>query len=165
VETLEDRVQLGDTLLGLSVVTLGGFGFISWDTTLTLGPNASERRWQDDPFSGGKAADPVAAALVLTERLPSGEASGATISDHTPTNRMRQDAETFSLAMSWNADALAGPRAVYRLGGRDFLVSPGSGLTFGETGAGSVVPWKYDDKAIFPLEGRQLHRQDAVLER
>src|SRR5207245_9697433 len=89
VEALEDRVQLGDTLLGLSVVTLGGLGFASWDTALALAPCASEGEWQDGPFSLWEAADPVA-SMALTKRSPSDEAGSATITGRTPSNLMTQ---------------------------------------------------------------------------
>ena len=40
LELLEDRLPLGDTVLGLSVVTLAGLGFSSLDAPPLLGPTS-----------------------------------------------------------------------------------------------------------------------------
>ena len=51
LEALEDRIQLGDTLLGLTVVALGEFGFALQDTPLVLAPSETEHREQDSLLS------------------------------------------------------------------------------------------------------------------
>src|SRR5438067_4443718 len=50
LEVLEERVQPGDTLLGVCVVALAGLGRSTLDTPLPLEPDRQDCRWQAGPL-------------------------------------------------------------------------------------------------------------------
>src|SRR5437879_7201862 len=93
VETLEDRVQLGDTLLGLSVVALGGLGTAFWGTPLALAANGPEHEGQDPLFSSWEATESLG-SMAVTRRPSSEESSTAMISDRSPSDLVPQTAAT-----------------------------------------------------------------------
>src|SRR5207237_9671068 len=77
LELLEDRVQLGDTILGLSAVALWGFNSLAFDAACLLDSAAHGSGWHDRPATSWEAA----AGSSLADS-PSQAGGGASMADH-----------------------------------------------------------------------------------
>src|SRR5438105_4306206 len=78
LELLEDRIQLGDTVLGLSAVALWGVDFPSVDTPFVLDSAKHDRDWHHGIFSSLDAVP----SLSLTDSR-NDVAGSESSSDHT----------------------------------------------------------------------------------
>jgi hypothetical protein len=113
---LEDRIQLGDTLLGLSAVALWGLGSVSLDARLAPEPGASADGWHDGRVSRQHVDGSVPAVVLLTNagnHAVRDTASG----DHTTGATAKAMTTEFGPPIDMRDDELAGPIAFHRLGG------------------------------------------------
>src|SRR5207245_9922159 len=83
LEVLEDRIQLGDTILGLSAVALWGLDFPSGDAPLLRDAAERDREWHPALFSG---LDTLA-LLSLADGRNHEASSGSTADDHVHASR------------------------------------------------------------------------------
>ncbi len=80
LELLEERVQLGDTILGLSAVALWGLDFSSLDVPLALDSSGDHVRWD-----GGLFSSPDAVASLSLADSRNYVAKSAASADHAVT--------------------------------------------------------------------------------
>src|SRR5438270_10371292 len=60
LESLESRVQPGDTLLGISVVALQAFACTSWAPLVVVAPEGSELAMPAGPWADSAVVNPLA---------------------------------------------------------------------------------------------------------
>src|SRR5438132_3071217 len=119
LELLEDRIQLGDTVLGLSAVALWGIDFPSVAAPFVLDSAEHDREWHHGLFSSLDAV----AWLSLADS-PNHVAGSESSSDHAVTASAAGTASGSALPMLLENDALAGHMAAYRLAGPALGLSP-----------------------------------------
>ncbi len=132
LERLEDRVQPGDTVLGISAVALWGLTFTSLAAPATFDPGVHHHRWHDDLFA---SMDTVGAQLLAD--TGTGEVVSGTVGDGTGIG------VTDGLAppILASTDALAEHIAVYRLASLDRVPLQAFSANRSPQGDGVGVPW------------------------
>src|SRR5216683_1554479 len=129
LELLEDRIQLGDTVLGLSVVALWGVDFPSVNAPFLLDSAEHDRAWHHGIFS---SLDAVASLSLADSR--NHVAGSESSSDHTVTASAAETASGSALPMLLENDALAEHMAAYRLAGPALGLSQAIPADVGGTG-------------------------------
>src|SRR5437870_1565685 len=108
LELLEDRVQPGDTILGVSAAALLGLGFPSRDLPLALAPDAFDQDGRQGLFSS------LETSASLVPEAPGTDAAYVTIGDRSVTVATgARTNEEFWLPNLLSSDALTGQMAGY----------------------------------------------------
>ena len=97
LEALENRVQPGDTLLGVSVVALQAFASISWAPLVVVIPEGSELAMPAGPWLDSAVVNSLA-VRPGTKRFPREELGACSISDHTLQNVLLPATEALQAA-------------------------------------------------------------------
>jgi hypothetical protein len=135
LEWLEARVQLGDTLLGLSALALAELGASSLDAPLAAGSDTQDRIWQHSLFADFEAVSSrPAGSLGLDSRTD--DADSQTNRDVTVTAPPTQTALVSFLPNDADDQLLAAQVAIHRLARSASRPSPAVPVSFGMCGAG-----------------------------
>ncbi len=137
VEELEDRVQLGDTLLGLSVVGLWAPSFTSW--------NAHAHGWDDGFFARLDAAD------LLPGDFRRAEAGDATIDQPAVTPPIAEPAVGTAVPILASADALGGQLARHQQASPTLALLQELPVYFGGTSRWDGMLWGGSGEPLSPL--------------
>ena len=138
LELLEDRVQLGDTLLGLAAVV--GLGSLSLDVPLAIDPGTRERAWQHGLFASLETVNsrPVA---ILALNSPTHAVGSPARTECTQVSPPTETAIGSILPNSGADDAaLAGQVAVHRLAHSISQPSLAVPVSSGTVSAGGGAP-------------------------
>src|SRR5207245_1887228 len=133
LELLEDRIQLGDTILGLSAVALWGLRFTSLDGPVMLDPGAHDHRWADGLYS---SLDTEASQLL--EDPGRSQAVTPTVGDSCRIGPIAEMTDAIALSNLASTDALLEHSATYRL---PWLPLQASAATLGPAGGEVGAPW------------------------
>src|SRR5947209_4060424 len=109
LELLEDRVQPGDTLLGLSAVALWGLGSSSLNGSLALDSGAHDQGWHHGLFSGWAEGDSSCGEEFQSDGTGHEPSRGHAVT------ASAELAFRFVLPIFLEDEARAGPMARYRL--------------------------------------------------
>jgi hypothetical protein len=132
LERLEDRIQLGDTLLGVSAVALWRLSFTSLATPLMLDPGEHSYRWPDDLLA---SSYPVGSQLLADTGTD--QAGSGTVGDRAGIGVTAEVADELAAPILARTDTLAEHVPVYRLAGLDWL-------QFEVTNEASFTAWSTD---------------------
>ncbi len=164
LELLEDRIQLGDTILGLSAVALWGLGANSLDALSALDPGAhgdsfagasglcaTHMHSPNKPEAQAKGYDPGsqhglvsslnAAGSLSAEDFRRHEAGSSTIGNCAGAAPIVETGGGLALSMRASAGALAGQMAVYRLADPALPLPQAPLVEVGVSGGGFGAPW------------------------
>jgi hypothetical protein len=114
LELLEERVQLGDTILGMAAVALGADASFTWDAPFAGEPGASTLAWQHGLFARTETVRSPS-TVSLSVDSPGGAANGLVRAERVIIAPPTQIVGGFSLPSSLDNETLAGQLALHRL--------------------------------------------------
>jgi hypothetical protein len=146
---LEDRIQLGDTLLGLSAASLWAMGSVSLDAKLGLEAGAPGDSWHHGRFSGQFTEDPVPAVVLAADSGSHGAGNTAIAGQGATAPTTARTTELGPL-IGMSDDGLAGQIAIQGLGGSPLPISDTLALNLAAVGGGGPA-WPGSGMAVAPV--------------